>query len=267
VLSVNRTAVRYEPRKLPDEDELQEVIIYLASNFGRYGYRMVTGMLRNMEISINHKRVARIWRNAGLKVPKRQQKRGRLFLNDGSCVRLRAERKNHVWSYDFVEDRTMDGRKIKFLNIIDEYTRECLASVPRRSWKGNNVTEVIADLILTKGTPEYLRSDNGPEFTKKALVTWLQSVGVITTFIAPGSPWENGFCESFNSRMRNEFLNAELFGNLYEATVLTNRWVRHYNTVRPHSALGYKPPAPESRIQKILSLSSLRDKELIPNIS
>jgi transposase InsO family protein len=173
---------------LPDENELTKNIIDLACNYGRHGYRTIAGMLsRQMQKRINHKRVYRIWRENGLKVPQKQHKRGRLFLSDGSCVRLRAEHKNHVWSYDFMEDRTMNGRKLRFLNIIDEYTRECLTSIPRHSWRGNKVTEVLADLFLTRGIPEYIRSDNGPEFTKKILVNWLQEVGVITTFIvAPG---------------------------------------------------------------------------------
>lgn len=203
-------------------------------------------MLRNHGVLINHKRVERIWREEGLKLPQKQTKKRRLWLNDGSFVRLRAERKNHVWSYDFVEDRTMDHRKIRFLNIIDEYTHECLASVPRRSWRNNDVIEALSALMLLHGTPEYLRSDNGPEFVAKRLRQWLQNAGVITTYIEPGSPWENGFCESFNSRMRDEFLNGELFGNMYEAQVLTARWVRYYNEVRPHSSLGGRPPAPQS---------------------
>ena len=256
-LSVNRTAVRYEARERPDEGKLRRKIIELACNYGRYGYRLVTGLLNNQDVCkgrVNHKRVYRIWREEGLKVPEKQQKRRRLFLNDGSCVRLRPEHRNHVWSYDFVEDRTMDGRKVRWLNIIDEYTRECLATIPRRSWRNNDVIETLSTLFLTKGIPEYLRSDNGPEFTKKALVKWLASLGVITTFIEPGSPWENGYCESFNARMREEFLNAELFGNMYEAKVLTHRWQIHYNTIRPHSSLGYRPPAPQSIIPA-LSLS------------
>jgi len=247
-LGVNRTAYRYEPVKLADEDEVRAEIIELACNYGRVGYRMVTDMMRNKGRLINHKRVERIWREEGLKLPHKQIKRSRLWLNDGSCVRLRATHRNHVWSYDFVEDKTTNGKKIRFLNIIDESSRECLASIPRRSWRNNDVIEVLAELMLIHGTPEYLRSDNGPEFTAKKIRQWLQRVGVITTYVEPGSPWENGYCESFNARMRDEFLNGEIFGNMYEAEVLTQRWVKYYNTVRPHSSLGGKPPAPQSII-------------------
>jgi transposase InsO family protein len=204
--------------------------------------------MRNKGRQINHKRVERIWREEGLKLPKKQTKKRRIHLADGSCVRLRPEHKNHVWSYDFMEDKTMNGKKVRFLNIIDEFTRECLASVPRRSWRGTDVIELLADLMLLHGTPEYLRSDNGPEFTANKIRKWLQNAGVITTYIEPGSPWENGYCESFNARMRDEFRNGELFGNMYEAQVLTRRWVRYYNEVRPHSSLGGRPPAPQSII-------------------
>ena len=207
---------------------------------------MVTNMMRNSGIKINHKRVERIWREEGLKLPKKQIKRRRLFLSDGSCIRLRAEHKNHVWSYDFVEDKTMDGRKIRILNIIDEHTHECLASVPRRNWRSKDVIEVLSGIMILRGCPEYIRSDNGPEFIAKNLRKWLFDIEVITTYIEPGSPWENGYIESFNSRMRDEFLNGELFGNMYEAQVLIKRWVDYYNKVRPHSSLGGRPPAPQS---------------------
>jgi transposase InsO family protein len=209
---------------------------------------MVAAMMRNSGFAINHKRVERIWREEGLKLPQRQTKRARLWLSDGNCIRLRPMHKNHVWSYDFMEDKTADGRKLRFLNIIDEFSRECIASIPRRSWRNTDVIEALAGLMLLKGTPEYLRSDNGSEFTAKKVRQWLANIGVITAFIEPGSPWENGYCESFNARMREEFLNCELFGNLYEAEVLTKRWVQYYNTVRPHSSLRGRPPAPQTMI-------------------
>lgn len=244
-LRVCRSSVRYIPVKRTDEDEITAKIIELATNYGRYGYRRITAMLK-LEYPINHKRVERIWREQGLKVPRKQPKKRRLWLNDGSCVRMRPEYRNHVWSYDFVEDRLRNGRKVRWLNILDEYTRECLASLPRRHWKHTDVMNVLSDLFIMKGTPAYIRSDNGSEFTANKLLEWLKSLGVGTAFIEPGSPWENGYCESFNGKMRDEFLNRELFDTMFEAEVLTKLWVREYNTVRPHSSLGYKPPAPQA---------------------
>lgn len=204
-------------------------------------------MLR-IHYNVNHKRVQRIWREQGLKVPRKQPKKRRLWLNDGSCIRLRPEYKNHVWSYDFVEDRLRNGRKIRWLNIIDEYSRECLASIPKRKWKHTDIIEVLSGLFVLKGTPCYLRSDNGSEFTAKRLREWLKTVEVSTAYIEPGSPWENGYCESFNSKMRDEFLNREIFDTMFEVEVMTNHWILEYNTVRPHSSLGYRPPAPQAII-------------------
>jgi len=247
-LSVNRNTYRYIAVKLPDEDDVRTEIIDKACNYGRVGYRMVTNMMRNSGTKINHKRVERIWREEGLKLPKKQTKKRRLLLNDGSCIRLRPEYKNHVWSYDFVEDKTYNKKKVRFLNILDEHSRECIASIPRRSWRNNDVIEALSKLMILKGCPEYLRSDNGSEFTANKLRKWLSNVGVITAYIEPGSPWENGYIESFNARMRDEFLNGELFGNMYEAQVLTKRWVEYYNTTRPHSSLGGRPPAPQMLI-------------------
>ena len=239
-----RSTQRNEREERDDEERLRAGIVGLASKYGRYGYRRVTAMLRNEGWHVNHKRVERIWRQEGLKVPKRQPKRARLWLNDGSCVRLRAEHPNHVWSYDFMSDRTRDGRPLRVLNIVDECTRECLATVVRRQMKAEHVIESLDVLFLRRGIPEHLRSDNGPEFTAERVRTWLQRIGVKTLFIEPGSPWENGYIESFNGRMRDELLNGEIFYTLLEAQVLVEGWRRNYNEVRPHSALGYRPPAP-----------------------
>lgn len=203
-------------------------------------------MLRNEGWSVNHKRVERIWRQEGLKVPGKQPKRGRLWLNDGSCVRLRAGHKNHVWSYDFVHDRTADGRPIKILTLIDEYTRECLSLLVGRKLNSHNVLDELSNLFLTRGVPEHIRSDNGPEFTATAVREWLELVGSKTLFIEPGSLWENGFVESFNGKLRDELLNGEIFTTLFEAQVLIEDWRKQYNQIRPHSSLGYKPPAPEA---------------------
>lgn len=195
---------------------------------------------------MNHKRVQRIWRLEGLKVPHKQPKRGRLWLNDGSCIRHRPSFKNHVWSYDFVMDQTHDGRTYKMLNIIDEYSRECLAIKIKRKLNSFDVLETLADLFLTRGQPSFIRSDNGPEFIAEQLREWLSKLDVKTLYIEPGSPWENGYVESFNGKLRDELLNGEIFYNLREAKVVIENWRKDYNTVRPHSSLGYRPPAPKA---------------------
>ena len=234
-------------KKLPgDEEALRTDVIRLASRFGRYGYRQITNLLRIEGWEVNHKRVERIWRQEGLKVPRRQPKRGRLWLNYGSCIRLRPLHKNHVWSYDFVSTRTHDGRALKLLTVLDEYTRQCLAIKVGRKTRVHDVLEVLTDLFARHGPPEHLRSDNGPEFTAKLVRRWLARLRVQTLYIAPGSPWENGYNESFNGKLRDEFLNGEIFYTLPEATVLVEQWRRLYNTVRPHRAHGGLPPAPET---------------------
>jgi transposase InsO family protein len=180
----------------------------------------------------------------GLKAPGKQAKRGRLWLNDGSCVRLRPERPDHVWPCDFVEDRTHDGRKLRMLDVVDAFTRERLAIRVDRKLKSTDVIDVLSDLFILRGVPSHVRSDNGPEFIAKAVREWIAAVGARTAFIEPGSPWENGYCESFNSKLRDELLNGELFYSLAEARIVIESWRQHYNTLRPHSSLGYKPPAP-----------------------
>ena len=225
---------------------MREAIIKLAKRFGRYGYRRITALLRRVGWQVNHKRVERIWRQEGLKIPQRQPKRGRLWLNDGSCVRLRPTHRNHVWSYDFVMDRTDDGRGIKIMTVIDEYTRTCLAILVDRSIRSDDVLHCLADLFIEHGPPEYIRSDNGPEFTAKVVRKWLADIGVTTLFIEPGSPWENGYNESFNGKLRDELLNGETFYTLKEAQILIEGWRREYNTFRPHSTLEYRLPAPEA---------------------
>jgi transposase InsO family protein len=191
-------------------------------------------------------RVERIWRREGLKVPQEQKPQGRLWFNDGSCVRLRPTHANHVWSYDFVSVRTHDGRMARTLNLIDEHTREALVVGFERRWSSAKVIGALADAMVAKGVPEHLRSDNGPEFIAHDLRKWLADTGAKTMYIEPGSPWENGYCESFNSKMRDEFLNGEIFYSMKQLRVLAERWRRHYNTVRPHFSLGYRPPAREA---------------------
>jgi len=250
VLRQHRSTQRKTPRGRADEAALTADITALAATYGRYGYRRITALLHQAGWSVNAKRVQRIWRREGLKVPQKQPKRGRLWLNDGSCVRLRAERPNHVWSYDFVEDRTQDGRKFRMLCVIDEFTREALAIRVKRKLNSTDVLETLADLMILRGPPAYVRSDNGPEFIATALREWIAAVGSQTAYIEPGSPWENGYCESFNSKLRDELLNGETFFSLAEAQVLIEAWRRHFNTMRPHSALKYRPPAPEAVIPR-----------------
>jgi putative transposase len=242
-----RGTQRYQPTQRDDEDALTRAIIALASQYGRYGYRRITAVLREAGWRVSKDRVERIWRREGLKVPQKQKPRGRLWLNDGSCVRLRPERPNHVWSYDFVSTYTHDGRTMRILNLIDEFTRKCLAIQARRRMNSRNVIEVVASAMIEHGIPEHIRSDNGPEFIAKDLRKWLADIGTKTLYIEPGSPWENGYCESFNSKLRDEFLNGEIFYSLKEVQVLAERWRVYYNTVRPHSSLGYRPPAPVAR--------------------
>jgi transposase InsO family protein len=225
---------------------LRERIIALAKEYGRYGYRTVTDLLRNEGWDVGKDRVYTIWRQEGLQVPQKQPKRARLWLANGSCVRKRPERPNHVWSYDFVADRTHAGRPFRILNILDEYTRECLASVVARRIRSQDVLLILADLFLSRGIPAHIRSDNGPECIARKLRHWLTARQVAPLYIEPGSPWENGYCESFNGKMRDQLLNGELFYTLKEAQIIIERWRIHYNTVRPHSSLGGQPPAPET---------------------
>jgi putative transposase len=245
VVGQARATERYAPRESADEAALRARIVALATRFGRYGYRRVTTLLHDEGWRVNHKRVERLWREEGLRVPKKQPKRGRLYLADGSIVRLRAERPNHVWAYDFVADQTADGRKLRMLTVFDEYTRECLAIDVARRLRSEDVLAVLAELCVRRGPPTYIRSDNGPEFTARAVRRWLARVEVQTLFIEPGSPRENGYIESFNGRLRDEFLNGERFDTLLEAQVLIEMWRNEYNHIRPHSSLGYRPPAPE----------------------
>jgi len=201
----------------------------LAPRFGRYGYRRITALLRHAGWRVNHKRVERLWRQEGLKVPQKQPKSGRLWLADGSIIRRRAERPNHVWSYDFVLDRTADGRPLRMLTIVDEFTRDCLAIDVARRLNSRDVLARLADLCVERVVLEHIRSDNGPKFVAKAVRRWLARVGVQTLFIEPGGPWENGYIESFNGKLRDECLNLERF-----------RGAGAHRALTP----GVQPPAP-----------------------
>ena len=247
-LGQHRSTQRQYPSGPSDEASLTADIIELARTYGRYGYRRVTALLNQVGWDVNHKRVERIWRREGLKVPQKQPKKGRLWLNDGSCIRLRPERPNHVWSYDFVHDRTDDGRVYRTLNIIDEFTREALAIRVDRKLNSIDVVDALTDLFILRGPPAFIRSDNGPEFIAQKVRDWIGAVGAKTAYITPGSPWENGYCESFNARFRDELLNGETFYTLKVAKIIIEQWRKHYNRKRPHSALGWRPPAPEAVI-------------------
>lgn len=245
-LGISRNTVRHEPQPRDDEAALTGCIIRLAGRYGRYGYRRVHALLQTGGWKVSHGRVMRIWRREGLRVPHKQPRRQHLWLNDGSCIRLRPERRNHVWSWDFVFDRTDDGQRIKLMVVIDEFSRECLAINVARRIRARDAIGVFADLMQTHGVPEHIRSDNGPKMIAKNLRCWLGRLGTRTLYITPGSPWENGYCESFNGKFRDELLNGELFYTLREAQVLIERWRVYYNTLRPHSSLGYRTPAPET---------------------
>jgi len=248
VIGQERSTQRYERIRASKDGGLVERMVELACQYGRYGYRRVGVLLRWEGWVVNHKRVERLWRQEGLKVPKKQRKRRRLYFNDGSCIRLRPEHPNHVWSYDFVKDQTNDKRPLRCLTVIDEYTRESLAIEVGRKCKADDVQACLTDLFVKRGVPEHIRSDNGPEFTAKEVKDWLAKVGVKTLFIEPGSPWENGYNESFNGKLRDELLNGEIFDTLLEAKVVIENWRKEYNTFRPHSSLGYQPPAPQARL-------------------
>ena len=217
VLGQHRSTQRRVPTGSDDEERLTADLVELARRHGRLGYRKIAEMLRSTAgWIVNDKRVERIWRREGLKVPAKQSKQGRIWSADGSCIRLRAERPNHVWSYDFVEDRTHEGRKYRMLNLIDEFTHECLAIRVDRKLKSTDVIDLLSDQFILRGVPEHIRSDNGPEFVAKAVQDWVRAVGTKTAYIERGSPWENGFIESFNARLRDELLDGEIFYSLAE---------------------------------------------------
>ena len=250
VLGQVRSTQRRNPHIEDDEPALVKRMIELATQYGRYGYPRIHALLCREGWKVNHKRIERLWRREGLKIPQKQPKRKRLWLNDGSCVRLRPAYKNHVWSYDFLITRTHDGKPLRLLAIIDEYTRECLSIDVDRRLNRDDVLNRLAELFIQRGVPKYIRSDNGSEFTAKAVRRWLGRLGVTALYIEPGSPWENGYIESFFSRLRDELLNGEIFYTLLEAKVLIERWRKEYNHFRPHSALGYLPPAPAAWVPR-----------------
>jgi putative transposase len=245
VVGLSRSLVRYIARQREDETALIKKIHKLATRHSRYGYRRITALLQREGLKVNKKRVHRIWKSEGLSLPQRRPRRRK--RGDTGGIVNKAEYPNHVWSYDFVEDRTERGAKLRILVIIDEYTRECLALRVERSIPASVVIEVLEWLFLTRGVPKYVRSDNGPEFISNAVCQWLKQAGCSTLFIEPGSPWENGYIESFNDKFRDECLNREIFRNGGEAQVIVEAFRQEYNNYRPHSALGYLTPTEFAR--------------------
>ena len=242
VLEQPRMTQRYESKQ-PDKDKtLVAGMKRLAKRYPRYGYRFITAKLRQEDWRVNHKRVQRLWRKEGLQVPYRRKIKKSLGSSENSCSVKKAECINHVWTYDFIEDQSEDGRKLKFLTVLDEYTRESLAIEVGRSIGARAVIAVLAYLFMVRGAPRYIRSDNGPEFIAAAIKRWLAGNKVATLYIEPGSPWENGYIESFNGRFRDEFLDREVFYSVKEAKVLAESWRLEYNDHRPHSSLGYRTP-------------------------
>ena len=242
-MSQPRSTQRYAPKERDGDKALIERMLAMVGEHPRYGYRRIWALLRDEGRRVNRKRVYRLWRKEGLRVPRKQRKRRRLGNSGNGCVRHQAEHIDHVWSYDFVMDQTVDGRPVKLLPIVDEYTRECLSLDVARSIKATDLIETLRQLFAVRGRPRFIRSDNGPEFVAQAVRDWLVASGVETLYIEPGSPWENGYCESFNSRLRDELLNRELFMNLREAKMVVEDYRLDYNHRRPHSALGYVTPA------------------------
>jgi len=243
VLEIPRATQRYL-RRQKNEESLIERITYWALEFKRSGYRTILDLLDQQDgITINHKKLLRLWSETGLKLRKKKKIHRRY---QGNYIRVRAERKNHIWSYDIVSWKLFRGGKIRILNVIDEYSRECIGVMIKRNISASDVEGFLAKLFIQRGKPEYLRSDNGAEFTAKVLMNWIAGLGVKNLFIEPGSPWQNPFVESFNGKMREESLNINICGTLMEAEYVVKQWVKVYNTIRPHSSLGGRPPAPES---------------------
>jgi transposase InsO family protein len=243
VLGQARSSQRYQRVEKDDEQKLVARLHELVGQHPRYGYRFMTALLKREGWRVNRKRVYRLWRQEGFKVPRKQRKRRRLGNSDNSCLRRRAEHKNDVWTWDFIFDRTTNGRPIKWLSVVDEYTRECLVLEVDRRMTSDDVVDILARLFLTRGMPRHIRSDNGPEFVARAIRDYVKSVGIETLYVEPGSPWENGFVESFHSRLRDELLNREEFTSVAEAKALSAAWRVEYNDRRPHSSLGYQTPS------------------------
>ena len=253
VTGVSRSTMRYQsvPR---DDDALRLDLTRLAKQYGRYGYRMIAELLRAEGWHLNHKKVERLWREEGLQLPARHKKRKRLYHKDASLIRLRPKYPNHIWAIDFVHDKLSNGRPYKMLTVMDEYTRQALTVHVGTKLGSAEVLEALYPLIIKHGKPEYIRSDNGPEFVSATFQTWLKRVGIEPIHIYPSSPWENGYNERFNGTLRNEILNANWFQTTCQAQATINRWIKEYNYIRPHQSLGMRPPIPETTTLKLAQI-------------
>jgi putative transposase len=237
-----RGSQRYAAKPRDDEAGLVKRMRELAGERPRFGYRRIAALLRREEWRASATRVHRLWRREGLKVPQKRRKKRGLGVSDHACHKQRAERMNDVWCWDFVFDRTAAGSPLKWLSIIDEHTRECLALKADRNITSADVIDTLVELFAMRGVPRAIRSDNGPEFVARAIQRWLEQVDVKTLYVAPGSPWQNGYAESFHSRLRDEFLAREEFESLTAARRMTSVWKDDYNHHRPHGSLGYLTP-------------------------
>lgn len=238
--------MHYKTAPKDDENALRLAMIRLAKQYGRYGYRKIAQLLRVEGWQVNHKKVERLWREEGLQLPQRHKKRRRLYHKDSSIIRLRPRFPGHIWSVDFVHDKLSNGRSYKMLTVLDEYTRQALCVVVSFRMGSAEVLDALYPLLLKHGKPEYIRSDNGPEFIAASLQEWLIKIGIKPIQITPGSPWENGYNERFNGTLRREVLNAEWFSTTKQAQIVINQWLRQYNHIRPHQALNQRPPVPET---------------------
>ena len=232
-----------------DDEALRLAMIRLAKQYGRYGYRKITELLRIEGWLVNHKKIERLWREEGLQLPQRHKKHKRLYHKDSSIIRLRPHHPNHIWSVDFVHDKLSNGRSYKMLTVLDEYSREALCVAVKSKMNSADVLDALYPLLLRHGKPEYIRSDNGSEFIATSLQDWLRKVGIKPIQIYPGSPWENGYNERFNGTLRHEVLNAEWFHTTKQAQIVINTWLKQYNRVRPHQALNMRPPVPETLLK------------------
>ena len=249
-MGVARSTFQYKLIQPDDDEAIRLALIRLAKQYGRYGYRKIAQLLRVEGWKVNHKKVERLWREEGLQLPQRHKKRKRLYHKDSSVIRLRPQYANHVWAIDFVHDKLSNGRAYKMLTVLDEYSREALCVTVRPKMNAADVLEALYPLLLKRGRPEYIRSDNGPDFIATGFQQWLVKVGIKPIQIFPGSPWENGYNERFNGTLRNEVLNAEWFHTTKQAQTAINVWLRQYNEIRPHHALAMRTPVPKTLLEK-----------------